>query len=444
MPANKSSGMILALSFLAAFPTAVAQQTPSPDDRGTGRHSKIESFSVGPDETVSYPNSQLPGLPDEHTSFMPPASSAGSYLLFGASNLGAGTTGGAVVLETSNFIDFNFPAPGYSPHVMTPPTAIDQCNPADVTEFDANYAAPGSVVQDPTLPAGNLIMIYEAENHCPGGALDVAYYATVGFARSADSGKTWPAPINGVLGGPARHPVLQSSDPQPSVAHIDEGDAIPSAFVDVDADKSYYLYITYEYHPAFRTDDGLIRVARAKLGADPLNFEKWYNGSFSQPGIGGSDTGVTPSAGCASGTQLHPEISYNDDLGVYLLIFVCTNGPAGSREAAWYYSTATSLDLQDWTTPQMIGNSSFPVTAPCPGLTSGEQFDGWYPSTVSPGAAAGHTRLTGYFFFLNGCINGARKFTSRTFTIEACTPRPPGFDCAPHRPRRDSNQSPDR
>jgi hypothetical protein len=61
--------------------------------------------------------------------------------------------------------------------------------------------------------------------------------------------------------------------------------------------------VTYEYYPASGASDGLIRVARAKLGADPLDFEKWYDGSFSQPGIGGSDTGVTPSPGCAGAVR---------------------------------------------------------------------------------------------------------------------------------------------
>ena len=167
-----------------------------------------------------------------------------------------------------------------------------QCNPTYITEFDGNYAAPGSVVQDPTLPAGNFIMIYEAENHCPGGVRQVPFYATVGFARSSDNGKTWPSPENGVLGGPSRHPILQSSDPPPSVAHPYLGDAIPSAFVDKNANGEYYLYVAYSYVAAVPGSGNGIRVARAKLGQDPLNFLKWYNGSFSQPGIGGSDSGV--------------------------------------------------------------------------------------------------------------------------------------------------------
>jgi hypothetical protein len=74
------------------------------------------------------------------------------------------------VLQTTDLQTFHFAdSLGFPRQVMTSPVLITQCNPAYVAEFDANYAAPGSVVQDPTLPPGNLIMIYEAENHCPGG-----------------------------------------------------------------------------------------------------------------------------------------------------------------------------------------------------------------------------------------------------------------------------------
>lgn len=415
IPAHRIPRLVAAMALAATAPFAAGQPAP---------RLQITSFSVGPDLPLSYPNggslaNHLVDMPDEHTTFLPPTVAGGPYLVFGASKI-VGGTGGAVVLETTDLTNFSFAtALGFKPQVMTPPTAIDQCNPTYTTEFDGNYAAPGSVVQDPTLPAGNFIMLYEAENHCPGGVLNMNFYATVGFARSPDGGKTWPAPINAVEGGPARHPVLQSSDPQPSTPHGPEGNAIPSAFVDQDASKDYFLYVSYNDYPAAGNGDGLIRVARAKLGPDPLTFQKWYNGAFSQPGIGGSDAGVTPSRGCTGGYQANAEINYNDDLGVYLLIFVCVNGPTGSKTGAWYYSTATSLGLQNWSAPQMIQNSQFPVTAPCPGLTAGSQFDGWYPSTVSPGAAAGHTRLTGYFFFMNGCDTGTRQFMSRAFTIAA-------------------------
>jgi len=118
-----------------------------------------------------------------------------------------------------------------------------------------------------------------------------------------------------------------------------------------------------------------------------------------------------------------PQISYNDDLGLYLLTLICQ----GSQTNAWYYSTATSLDLQDWTPLQLIANSEFP-TSTCAGA-AGFMFDGWYPTFMSPNTAAGHTKLTGQVFYLQGCLVGQnsaatpRLFASRTFTI-ATQPQP--------------------
>jgi uncharacterized protein (TIGR03437 family) len=371
---------------------------------------------------VTYPDAtsganQLTGFADEHTTIMPPAASGSPYLVIGAAATSATGTGiwGAVVLETTDLKTFNFATSlGYNFPELAAPNPFSKCNPSDNTGFDENYAAPGSVVQDPTLPAGNLIMLYEAENHCPGGVNQQPFYATVGFARSSDNGKTWPAPQSGALGGPSRHPILQSPEPQPTSAHGYMGDAIPSGFVDKNANGDYYLYVAYTY---FFSGGQAVRVARAKLGADPLTFLKWYNGSFSQPGISGLDSNVTPSSICGQ-NQESPEISYNDDLGLYLMIFKCYTGPLSARVGGWYYSTATSLDLEDWTAPQLIHNSEYPLTSPCPGQTTGQDFDGFYPSAMSPGAAAGHTKLTGYIFYSHiACSLGSRRFLSRTFVI---------------------------
>ena len=387
----------------------------------------IASFSVGPDIAVTYPNTvgdpnRAADFPDEHTTFIPLAGGgANSYLVFGASKLVSTPTGGAVVLQTSDLQTFTFAtALGYNRQVFFSPVPIDTCNATYTGEFDENYAAPGTVVQDPTLPAGNLIMLYEAENHCPGGVNQHFFYATVGFVRSSDNGKTWPAVIDSVLGGPPRHPVLKSVNPQPATTYASAmGDAIPSGIVDKSASGDYYLYAVYGFHDGGFTpsSDNRLRIARAKLGPDPLTFSKWYNGGFTQAGIGGLDASPL-AAGCSPNTeQQMGEITYNDDLGAYLFIFVCTSGATGSRVASWYYATATSLDQQDWSAPLPIQNSQGPVTIPCPALTTGQQYDGFYPSFMSPGAAGGHTKLSGKAFFLSGCDTGVRTFTARNFTI---------------------------
>ncbi|HEX7589223.1 MAG TPA: hypothetical protein VF478_12980, partial [Anaerolineae bacterium] len=99
--------------------------------------------------------------------FIPPGLGSETYLVFAAT---FPTTGGPVVLETKDLKTFAFAA-GYSSSgpVMSPTLHFTQCKPTFDPEFDLNYSAPGSVVQDPTRASGNLIMIYEAENHCPGG-----------------------------------------------------------------------------------------------------------------------------------------------------------------------------------------------------------------------------------------------------------------------------------
>jgi hypothetical protein len=405
------SGVIAAL----AFAGRAAAEAPAVG---------IASFTVGADEKVVYPNTTFVNLPDEHTTFMPlPCDQLArcGWLVFGAS-LVQGGTGGAVVMVTHNLRHFDLAtAFGYADQVMTPPVPFTQCNSKYNVEFDENYAAPGSVLPDPTLPAGNLIMLYEAENHCPGGVWQQPFYATVGFARSSDAGKTWPKPVDREFGGKDRYPVLKLPAPEPPSEPMPAamGDALPSGYVDTD-NRVYAVYAAPQGPGA--VNDGLLRIARANL-ADPtvqaggrVHFKKWLNGGFTSKGVGGDDSGFLPSRGCPTGFQAMADLSYNDDLHQYLLVYVCASLP--DKVGAWYYSTATSLDKQDWIAPQLIAGSQFPLTAPCPGITSGAEFDGWYPSLVSPGAAQGHTKKTGKVFLLNGCDTGKpRAFVSRRFTI---------------------------
>jgi hypothetical protein len=385
--------------------------------------SPITSFSVGPDIALTYPSS-LTIVPDEHTTFIPPASGSNKYIVFAANMKTSSGLAGPVALETTDLRTFAF-ASGYTSPVMTGLLPFTTCKSSYDPTFDLNYASPGSVLQDPTRPPGNLMMIYEAENHCPGAVYQFQFYVTVGFTRSSDGGKTWPQPVDAELGGQDRYAILKGSVPEPTIPEnpqVPMGNGLPSAFVD-----GTNLYVAYGAW-ASPTSDGMIRVARAPLGGSgPLAFSKWYEGSFSQPGIGGLDTPVLPAKGC-TGYQVNAEISYNDALGTYVMAFVCVSkekDPQGTYQpyqAAWFYSTATSLDRQNWTAPRMIENSQFPVTQGCGG-GNGDSFDGWYPSFMSPGSPQGHTSTTGSVFFLNGCNAGPRALTTRTFTI-AGPPRP--------------------
>jgi hypothetical protein len=387
------------------------------------------TLSVGADTSLVYA-SGFATLPDEHTSFLHAGPSATGYLAFAASSTAAsgGTVTGALALDTSDLVHFT-PASGYGSAalgglVFAAPSSFVDCAFTGAGSFDQNYAAPGSVLADPTLPAGNLLMVYEAEQHCFGGKYDFNFFASIGFARSSDDGKTWPAP-----GAPGRYAILQVPGAKPTTTPVPpEGDAIPTAFID-DVAPGHFLYVVYENTGAAAIQpDGFLRVARAQLGqTGPLAFTKWHQGGWSQPGLGGLDSAITPQRGCgASGYQDAGQISYVEPLRLYLLTFVCVKlqqtspGNYSPFAGSWYFSTATSLALQDWSVPQSIEGSAAPV-APAPTSTcaNGADFDGWYPSFVTPGLAAGHLGRTGLVFYLKGCNGGSgRAFTSRTFTLQ--------------------------
>ncbi len=403
--------VIMAFILVGCIPAQV--QPTSSAVQATTSNQKI-TFSVGPDQALTYPSS-LTTLPDEHTTFIPPASGSDTYLVFGATTP---KTGGGLALETRDLRTFTL-ANGYPSPVISPTLDFTTCKSTYDPEFDLNYSAPGSVLQDPTRAPGNLIMIYEAENHCPGAVWQQPFYVTVGFTRSSDNGKTWPQPVESELGGPDRYPVLKGSVPEPTTPEhpqVGLGDALPSAFID---GTSIYVIYTFS-NPG---GDRIVRVARATLGGNgQVSFLKWNNGSFSGTGIGGPDSGVLPSRGC-NGYDSMGSISYSDSLHLYLMTFVCVSGSldaSGSfqpTQAAWYFSTATNLDRENWTAPQMIESSQFQVTHGCGANGGGDSFDGWYPSFMSPNSRAGHISQTGEVFFMNGCDIGKRTFMSRTFTI---------------------------
>src|SRR6185295_18484858 len=130
----------VSLIFAAFVNYAAAQTAPPPDPA-------IKFFSVKlPDNNLSYPSSNLPDLSDEHTTIIPTGD--GSYLFFSASSL-PDRISGAVVLETKDLVNFEFASDrGYADRVMAAPIPFGTCDPTRLGEFDLNYAAPGSVVQD--------------------------------------------------------------------------------------------------------------------------------------------------------------------------------------------------------------------------------------------------------------------------------------------------------
>ena len=218
------------------------------------------------------------------------------------------------------------------------------------------------------------------------------------------------------------------------------GDAAPSAFVDDVWDVPWpYLYEVHNYvvGPSGLNDPVLpngqnsdLMVARARLngGRAPLTFSKWYQGSFSEAGLGGVESPIfSPGLfqNCEAPGQLKTmgAISYVEETQQYLLTFVCMSpqGDPGLQSvnpgAAWFYSTNYDLSCQDeWSTPQEIIGSW--------GDYSGKKcnaYNGWYPSFMALREKPGHLTTSGYVFYMEGCSGGdtpgGRQYSTRTFAI---------------------------
>lgn len=181
------------------------------------------------------------GISDEHQTIFPPNVLNGNtgYMFFVASRSDGAADTGLVVLEApppdSNGQWTLSPVDGYgSQNLLTSygqlflaPVPHDACpqvpsaSKQDPT-FDLNYAAPGSVVSDPTNP-GSLLMIYEGSNTCvgfdPGPGTNPkqgGVFITIGVATSVDYGKSWPvyrSDFETLMGLPGQNPLTGPEAP---------------------------------------------------------------------------------------------------------------------------------------------------------------------------------------------------------------------------------------
>ena len=432
--------------------------------------------------------------PDEHSSVFAPGTLATNqdYLFFLASTEGGNVGIGVALLSGGTGPDQNGQwtmdfaktdgygsYPGGFGQVFNPTGPVGSCpvvadgNPAHQDQtFDMHYAAPGSVVKDPTSGPGALLMVYEGTNACIGNAggpllSDEDDYISLAIATSLDYGKSWPTyrgtptfnfvPLPGInqSQGPnapmgalgenvcmgndcastpptsyGRYPVVTPPTSLASLMAAGKpltakfGEQEISGFVDdVAGNPAPYLYV----------NSGDARVARVQLngGSAPLTFQKWNGQAFASPGLGGEESSVLPAGpfeNCEAPAQnqFGSSISYVEDTQQYLLTFVCVSpgDPAlgevagAAQGAAWFYSTSYDLsDQTQWTTPREITGSwsKFDNSGGCP------DYKGWYPTFMSLGKDVGHLSLTGYVFYLWGCQGagtpGGRQFSSRIFTI---------------------------
>lgn len=172
--------------------------------------------------------------------------------------------------------------------------------------FDGQYAGIASVLLDPTRR--EILGFYHAEKSTGGTNSEGVhrFYASVGLATSADGGHTF------VKVGP-----VLSGMPEDSAW---KGTAQGNADVSVCRDHSgKWLYAYYTEHsrrnPATGESRSVITcMARCRVEdrGQPGTWKKYFEGSFSEPGLGGRDTEV---ANCWA-----PQVTYVPELKKYLMV----------------------------------------------------------------------------------------------------------------------------
>lgn len=236
-------------------------------------------------------------------------------------------------------------------------SATEVVAPGPSGSFDNGYAGVSAVVRVGETFYG----FYHAEDHeglpeIPGGI--PGYYASIGLVTSND-GSTWTK----------RGQVLTSNKPKEWQAYENQGDrgaAEPGAVVTTDG---RYLLLYYTEHSRVDGRAVDICVARADLDAGaplPGAFKKYYQGSFSEPGIGGRDTPVVTATHLGAANALEGHVTYSAFAERYLMVFgvdAYEERQAGLPATTSGIYAAWSSDGVAWSTPERwVADQAIPQT----------------------------------------------------------------------------------
>jgi hypothetical protein len=363
----------------------VAVLTACGSASGTGPAAGTPTFAVGAEQNVIPPGSAgLEFTPDEHLSYL--RQPDGTFDVW----VSGGGTIGTLGFTTPDL--FTLTSMATSNGV---PTGVLVPSGPGTTAFDADYAGAGSVF--PAADGTDLLMIYHAENHLFSGAdyPGSPFYAGIGLARSSDGGHTWTRDGEIISG----HDPQQPTQP-PSGA---------GALTPVAIETGGYIYVLFREIDLQSNVKGTC-IARAPIASDgaPGSWQKYDQGTFSTPGLGGAVTSLTLVLDPTSNAdQRQPFVSFNAYLQTFLLTIVGNGG----------IYVATSADLIHRSTGQVV------IPAPVPDATvtpSTSPFN-WYPTMVSPATEPSEatTAQTGYFYYAKGAGDGTsyHYMYRRPFTI---------------------------
>ncbi|MFC1402052.1 MULTISPECIES: RICIN domain-containing protein [Streptacidiphilus] len=129
----------------------------------------------------------------------------------------------------------------------------------------------------------------------PFGANSFSHYDAIDYAVSTDQGKVWT-----ITGHAITSPYSTARGDTTAFPNgtFDYGDGDPRLYVD-SVSGYFYVYYGSRIVPKAGTPgstDSLAHVARAPISGKMATgtWQKWYNGSWSQPGVGGLESNMVP------------------------------------------------------------------------------------------------------------------------------------------------------
>jgi len=224
--------------------------------------------------------------------------------------------------------------------------------------FDGNYVGIGGIVVEAN--GSDLIALYHAEDHS--GMPELGYnkvpgfYASVGLATSKDGGRSFEK-----LG-----PVLTSNQPKnPNGGYPAQGLGDPTVCRSKDGQ---YLLAYYSEHSRVNGRGVQIGLARSPVsaGARPKTWQKYFEGSFDQPGLGGKETPVISMQKFQADAHC-PSVVYVEPFKKYVMVFCClayADFEAKKADRSGIY-IASSGDGIVWNEPILIYSV---LTVPIPGV----------------------------------------------------------------------------
>lgn len=235
---------------------------------------------------------------------------------------------------------------------------------------------------------------YQGFEHEPRVATEPGniWYGRIGVAVSSDRGTTWKK-LGAVL--ESVHPKLYRAYDGQTTRGVSEACVVP--------DKTgRYLYLYYTEYSRFDHDKSVGRavdicLARADLQAGPPipgMFKKFRNGTFSEDGLGGTDSPVYSARHMDGADASSPSVFYSKTLGQYVMVLIIDFWwefiqNKGLDKCGIYLSY--SADGIKWSTPSRLVKD-YPVCLPgrsvsyAPALImdAGSDRAGWLLFAYSP------------------------------------------------------------